>query len=628
MKQAWTKVKRVMNAIYNYYMKSLRFSLAVALPVGYIVFTIVMFNVVEEQKITVPEKAVLKMDLKGQIVEQKAGVDGTESIIASLAGQGSAQTSIYDILKPLKQAATDPRIQGLVISTKDLTSISSVHITMLRDGIKELREAGKMVISYDDYYSQRSYHIASAADRVYLNPFGNLILEGLSMSREFYKDFHKKYGIDYTIYRVGTYKSAVEPYLRSDISPEARQVSKDYLDDVWAEIRSDIATSRGIAPEAVDSYIDDVVTNLEQVGGDFAKLAHEKKLVDGLLSRDAFQASLKESFPSAVDQDEEKAKEKLQTISLADYAKAEKPSETKDDIETEEPAEKNLIATVLAEGTIFDGEQAAGSIGSDSLSQLIKKARDTDNVKAIVLRLNSPGGSAFASEVIRQEILATTAQGNPVVVSMGSLAASGGYWIAAGADKILAYPNTLTGSIGVFAVARGFKTLANEHGITEDNVSTHALTKDLGFLNPRNAQIDAIRTLSVKNTYGKYLGLVSEGRDIPLDKVDAMAQGRILSGKKALELGLVDELGGYQDAIDAAAKLANLDSYEEQRIQREKTFEEILISKLSEVESQSKLLSQLSALEAVLSFIKPEVAKATDPLGINQTFVDCLCLPQ
>ncbi|NRA68961.1 MAG: S49 family peptidase, partial [Pseudobacteriovorax sp.] len=223
---------------------------------------------------------------------------------------------------------------------------------------------------------------------------------------------------------------------------------------------------------------------------------------------------------------------------------------------------------------------------------------------------------------------ATTAKGIPVVVSMGSLAAAGGYWIAAGAEKILAYPNTLTGSIGVFAVARGFKTLANEHGITEDNVSTHALTKDLGFLNPRNAQIDAIRTLSVKNTYGKFLGLVSEGRDIPLDKVDAMAQGRILSGKKALELGLVDELGGYQDAIDAAAKLANLDSYEEQRIQREKTFEEILISKLSEVESQSKLLSQLSALEAVLSFIKPEVAKATDPLGINQTFVDCLCLPQ
>ena len=493
----------------------------------------------------VPDKAALVIDPSGPLVEQLAG-DPLERAIAEVLRQQPPQTLLRDVVDAIQAAAEDDRISSLYLDLGGLEGGGLAKLQEVAKAIEDFRATGKPVVAYGDYYEQGQYYLAAHADEIYLDPAGAAFVDGYANYGLFLKDALDKLSVDVNIFRVGEYKSAVETYSRNDMSPAEREESLVWLNTVWGTYKAGVAEARGFEPERVQAYADDAATALRRADGSFAKMALDAGLVTSLKGRFEVEDRLAQITGEDEDTNSFVGVDFSSYLANVDSQRA----------LTKRPA--NKVAVIVAAGEIVPGTQPPGMVGSDTLAAQLREARFDDAVKAVVLRIDSPGGSAFASEVIRREVVALREAGKPVVASMSSVAASGGYWIAMSADRIVASPATLTGSIGIFAVFPTIQRTLERLGVHTDGVGTTALSGEFRLDRPMGDITKDLFQQNLERTYRDFIGLVAEGRKMKVEAVDAVAQGRVWAGADAKRNGLVDELGGFEAAIDAAAKLAKL----------------------------------------------------------------------
>lgn len=490
----------------------------------------------------IPEKAALVLAPYGDLVEELSG-DPDDRAILALLGERQPETLVRDLVEAVDEAAADERIQALFLKTDSLGRAGLSKLQTLRASIDRFRQSGKKVVAAGDYFSQGQYYLASTADEIHMNPLGLVFVTGYGSYRNYYKEALDKLSVDWHVFRVGEYKSAVEPYLRSDMSPEARESRRRWLTLLWQAYREDVESARGLEGGALDRYATAFPELLAEHGGDAAAVALELGLVDELAYRD----QVRERMIELVGKNEDD--HSFSQVGFGDYLRAvKKPRKERD----------QQVAVVVARGAIYDGSRPPGNVGGDSIAKLIREAREDDRVKALVLRVDSPGGSAFASEIIRRELELFQEDGKPVVASMGSVAASGGYWISMSADEIWAMPTTITGSIGIYAMLPTFPRTLERLGIRNDGVGTGSLA---GTLRPERPLPDAAAQameMMVQQGYRDFIERVAAGRDRPVEEIDAIARGRVWVGRDALDLGLIDKMGGLDMAIEAAAGLADL----------------------------------------------------------------------
>lgn len=487
------------------------------------------------------DKTTLIIDLKGAIVEQYSG-DPTQRAIDEALGAEVAEVRLRDIRRVLELAAKDPKISAVLLR---LDSLGSAGISTLREvakAITDFRATGKEIYSYGYAYDQRALFLAAYTNRVYMHPEGLALLEGLGRYRTYYKDMLDKVGVKMHVFRVGEFKSAVEPYLLNGPSPEARESDAYWLESLWTQLLEDYAKARGVEVADLRAMIDELPARLQAAGNDTAKLALSEKLVDELMTPDELRKLLIEKGTM------DEANKTFRQVKMADYLKR----------NPELPVLGDHVAIIVAEGGIVDGEQPQGSIGGESVARLVRDARNNDKVKAILLRVDSPGGSGFASELIRRELQLAKEAGKPVVISMGDLAASGGYWISMTSDMIFAEPTTITGSIGIFGLFPDASVAADKIGVHSDGTTTTWLAGAMDIARPLDPKLGEVIQMAINNGYQSFIGKVAESRGKTLEEIDAVARGRVWSGAQALERGLVDQLGSFDDAIAKAAELGKL----------------------------------------------------------------------
>jgi len=510
----------------------------------------------DNDPLTVNANSALYLTLNGKLVIEKEGIDPFEQFLQDALGDepDNPEVLVRDVVKVLENAQKDRRIKALVLDLHGLTGGGLDKLRVVAEAIDEFKTSEKPVYAIGDYFSQDQYYLAAHADNIYLNPMGGLMLEGYGRYGMYFKDMLEKLKVTTHIFRVGTYKSAVEPIMRNDMSEEAKEAEKQWLDGYWNQYKQDVAAARGIETSNFDETLEGLLGKFEAAGGDFAQYALENGWVDALKTREEVRQELIELVGEGDN------RHGVNLTAYSTYLKVVNPPL---------PAIENNIdkvAIVVAKGTILDGDQKAGTIGGDSTARLLRKARLDDSVKAVVLQIDSPGGSAFASEIIRQEVLQLQQAGKPVVASMSTYAASGGYWIAASTDKIIASPSTITGSIGVFGMFMTYENSLDYIGVHSDGVGSTELT-GFSVARPLAPEFGQILQRNVENTYGNFLSLVASSREMTVEEVDDVAQGRVWIGEDALELGLVDQLGTLEDAVSAAAEFAALEEYDTQYVQ-------------------------------------------------------------
>ena len=548
----------------------------------------VIISLLPTQKSPVPEDSILKLDIAGDIVEEKRALSSFEKfVITSLESNSPApETALQDILDIINSSTDDDRISALLLNLKHMGKAGLDQLQTIGVALDAFKKSGKPVIAAEDYYSQTQYYLASYADTIIINPMGGVDLHGFGVYKLYFRKALDKLSINYNIFRVGSFKAAVEPLIRDNMSPEDRLQNEVWLSALWKVYTEGIIQQRGIAQGAIENYTNNIAEALQSTEGNPAKLAHKTGLVDEILTRHQIT-----EFLSSLTQ------HKQQTphfVSSSIYFDTLIPSYQNED------SDWSKVGLIIAEGNILPGKQPPGLIGGDSLSSLIKKARKDKEVKALVLRINSGGGSAFASEVIRQELLELKKSGKPVVVSMGSVAASGGYWIAADADEIWASDASITGSIGVFGAIPTFEKLLASVGINSDGVGTTPLAAGLNLTQDLPDQLKTAIQQTVANNYDQFITIVAEGRSIDKANVAKIAEGRVYDGKTAQQLNLVDNLGTLQDAIGAAAQLASLTNFETEYIRPPSSVKEKFLQFLT---------TQANSLETNFGFSHPTVKK-------------------
>ena len=570
------------------------------------------------EQLTVKADSALYLTLNGQLVIEKESVDPFEQFLQESLGSepDNPEVLVRDVVDVLENAAKDRRIKALVLDLQGLTGGGLDKLRVVAEAIESFKESEKPVYAIGDYYSQDQYYLAAQADKVYLNPMGGLLLEGYGRYGMYFKDMLDKLKVTTHIFRVGTYKSAVEPVMRNDMSAEAKEAEKQWLDGYWKQYKEDVAAARGIDVTNFDETANELLSKFEAAGGDFAQYALDNNWVDALKTREEVRQELIELVGEGDNQ------QGINLTAFNTYLKVINPPMPKINNDMDK------VAIVVAKGTILDGNQKAGTIGGDSTARLLRQARLDDNIKAVVLQIDSPGGSAFASEVIRQEILQLRQAGKPVISSMSTYAASGGYWIAASTDKIIASPSTITGSIGVFGMFMTYENSLNYLGIHSDGVGS----TDIAGLSPARALSPAFGQIlqrNVENTYGNFLSLVANARDMTVEEVDTVAQGRVWIGEDALELGLVDELGELDDAVASAAEFAELENYDTVYVQRSLSAQELFwkeffgqamtfVGKWQFANSNSALINEFKRVMGEFNTLN----ELNDPKG---TYI--LCLP-
>lgn len=502
---------------------------------------------------SIEPKTALVLDPSGAIVEQFSS-SPVDRAIASATGDEAPETQLRDIVKVLDAAAKDPNIDRVLLVTHDISGMGPATGRELMRALKKFKESKKPLYAMADGYEQRTYLLAAQADKVFMDPEGAVLFEGMSRYRTYFKDAFDKFGIEPHLFRVGEYKSAGEPYIRSDASPEAKEADLYWMNDVWQRQLADIAKARGLKAEDLTAIIDGYSESITAAAGDLAKLAVEQKLVDQLVTRQQLRdIMIKEG---AEDDDGNTFRQ----INFSAYL-------ARQNAAPQFPG-SNQVAIVIAEGEIVDGDQSPGTVGGDSTSRLLRDAREDDDVKAVVLRVDSPGGGVFPSELIRREVALLKEAGKPVVVSMGDLAASGGYWISMNADQIIADPSTITGSIGIFGLFMNVPVAMGKVGLNTDGVGTTWLA---GAFDPTRAldpRVGELIQQVINKGYANFIGRVAEARKQEVSAIDSIARGRVWSGAQAKERGLVDRLGSFDDAVKAAAKLAKLDDYKTRYIEK------------------------------------------------------------
>ncbi len=497
----------------------------------------------------VPAKAALVVAPEGDIVDQLSG-DPIERAIAEAQGADRPETLLWDLVDAIRAAAKDDRIEVLVLDLEYMSGAGQATLEEVARALREFRASKKKIIAYGTTFLQEQYYLAAFADQLYLDPQGQVIIDGYEAYRWFPKELFEKIGVDWNVFRVGAYKSAVEVYTRSDMSPEAREESLDYMGSLWRSYQKATTGARKLSPEAISTYVATMPDAVAAARGDSAQVALKAGLVTGIKSRQQVESEVIKLVGEDENTGSFNAVDHVQYARVANAARALTADGTP------------RIAVVVASGEILDGDQPPGTIGGDSTARLIRRARLDDDIRAVVMRVDSPGGSVLASENIHREIAALKAAGKPVVVSMGDLAASGGYYIAAPADEIWTSPATITGSIGIFAVIPTINRTLDKVGVAVDGVGTTPLSGSLRVDRPLSEAARKFLQSTIEHGYEEFLARVSAGRKKTREQVDAVAQGRVWSGEDALGHGLVDKLGSFDDAVKSAAKRAKLDKYE------------------------------------------------------------------
>ena len=535
-----------------------------ALHLVFLLFIAMFLVMLFSQDIRViPQSSALRLAPSGQIVEQLRG-DAVDRALEEILGEAEPQTLLRDLVEALDRAGDDPRITSVVLQLDQMGSAGLSHLQSLGAAIDRFKESGKPVIAVGDFYGQGQYYLAAHADEVFMHRMGAVYIDGFGYYRMFMRDALEKLRVDMHVFRAGEYKSYGDPYDRMEMSDEEKEETSEWLGDLWQAYQDDVTAARDLDADALRLYVEGFVPGLREENGNMATLAVQAGLVDELLSYEEMTDRVADvAGPNGDDIG-------YKHIEFEDYLEALRSEEAFS------PDGPDKIGVIVAAGDILNGSQAPGSIGSDSLASLIHEAAEDDSVKAVVLRVNSPGGSTFASDVIYQELRALRRAGKPLVVSMANVAASGGYWIALPANEIWASPTTVTGSIGVVALFPSVDGTLDYLGLNVDGIGTTSLSGQFDPARGLGSQAEAIINLSVAHSYQEFLDKVSSNRGMTIEQADEVARGRVWSGADAYNLGLVDELGGLEDALDAAARLAGLEEYWVHYIERELSFEEAL----------------------------------------------------
>ena len=518
--------------------------------VAMVLITIVMLSTCES--ITVPDNSALLINPQGVIVESASLPDPLQEIFAS--GTQEKEVELSALLRAIDAATTDRHIRMIVLDLDELVWAAPAHAQRIGQALLDFRGTGKQVVSYGNFFSQAQYHIASFADAVYMHPMGQVVLEGFGGFNFYFKELLEDFDVNVHVYRVGEFKSAVEPLLRNDMSEEARMANEALYQNIWQQLLDDLATNRAVGKDTLQAYADDLGGALETTGGDLARAALEAHLIDELLTTDQAQVRIANDVGYRGSDTLE-----INGIDFASYLRA------RNLLEPALGIGKDKIAVLVAQGIIVANGPDDRVVAADRTIALIRRVREDPDIKALVVRVDSPGGSQFASELIRQELELVQVAGKPVVASFGASAASGGYWIAATADAIVAEPTTITGSIGIFSLIATFEDTLARYGVHSDGVGTTTLSGS-GIFTGISDQMAEVLQASVAHGYEQFINLVARGRDMPVERVQDIAEGRVWTGEVALDLGLVDELGGMQTALETAASRAGLSNWSTLRL--------------------------------------------------------------
>ncbi|EBJ5994187.1 signal peptide peptidase SppA [Salmonella enterica] len=510
-------------------------------------------------------RGALLLDISGVIVDKPSTNHRLGALGRQLFGASSdslQENSLFDIVNAIRQAKDDRNITGIVLDLKNFTGADQPSMRYIGKALREFRDSGKPVFAVGENYSQGQYYLASFANKIWLSPQGQVDLHGFATNGLYYKSLLDKLKVSTHVFRVGTYKSAVEPFIRDDMSPAAREADSRWIGELWQNYLHTVSANRQISPQQLFPGAQAIIDGLTSVGGDTAKYALDHKLVDALASSADVEKALTKQFGWS------KTENNYRAISYYDYS-------------LKTPADNGgTIAVIFANGAIMDGEETPGNVGGDTTASQIRDARLDPKVKAIVLRVNSPGGSVNASEVIRAELAAAKAAGKPVVVSMGGMAASGGYWISTPANYIVASPSTLTGSIGIFGVINTVENSLSSIGVHSDGVSTSPLA-EISMTKALSPEVQQMMQLSIEYGYKRFITLVAEARKRTPEQIDKIAQGHVWTGEDAKANGLVDSLGDFDDAVAKAAELAKLKQWHLDYYQDEPTVLDMVMDSMT-----------------------------------------------
>ncbi|HGB6502219.1 TPA: signal peptide peptidase SppA [Salmonella enterica subsp. diarizonae serovar 61:z52-z57:-] len=510
-------------------------------------------------------RGALLLDISGVIVDKPSTNHRLGALGRQLFGASSdrlQENSLFDIVNAIRQAKDDRNITGIVLDLKNFTGADQPSMRYIGKALREFRDSGKPVFAVGENYSQGQYYLASFANKIWLSPQGQVDLHGFATNGLYYKTLLDKLKVSTHVFRVGTYKSAVEPFIRNDMSPAAREADSRWIGELWQNYLHTVSANRQISPQQLFPGAQAIIDGLTSVGGDTAKYALDHKLVDTLASSADVEKALTKQFGWS------KTENNYRAISYYDYS-------------LKKPADNGgTIAVIFANGAIMDGEETPGNVGGDTTASQIRDARLDPKVKAIVLRVNSPGGSVNASEVIRAELAAAKAAGKPVVVSMGGMAASGGYWISTPANYIVASPSTLTGSIGIFGVINTVENSLSSIGVHSDGVSTSPLA-EISMTKALSPEVQQMMQLSIEYGYKRFITLVAEAHKRTPEQIDQIAQGHVWTGEDAKANGLVDSLGDFDDAVAKAAELAKLKQWHLDYYQDEPTVLDMVMDSMT-----------------------------------------------
>lgn len=514
----------------------------IALGIVFFMFMIFISLLNVEEVITVEDQSILELKTPYPIKDY-SGVDNS----APFSGFGSKEQGLDDILHAIKVAKEDDKIEGISINSNYLMA-GIAQTQAIRAALEDFKESEKFIYSYGDFYTQKDYYLASVADSIYLNPVGIMDFKGLAAEVLYFKDLQEKTGVKMEVVRHGKYKSAVEPFLANEMSEENRTQIKELISSIWNTVVEEISESRDLSAVSINQIAD-------TLGARNPDFAQKSGLIDEVLYFDQYEEHLK--LAADIEETDE-----LNYISLTDYASAKKGKKLRKG--------KDKVAIIFAQGDIHYGEGDQNVIGQGMMVRAIRKARDDENIKAIVLRINSPGGNALAADIIWRELMLAKAE-KPLVVSIGNVAASGGYYLAVAGDKIFTESSSITGSIGVFGTIPNVKGLADKMGINAEQVGTNKNAVDYSLFEPMRDEFRGYLEEGIETTYQVFLNRVAEGRNMTIEEVDQLAQGRVWSGIDAVEKGLVDKLGGLEQALEEAAELAGLEEYSIRKYPRYKS---------------------------------------------------------
>jgi protease IV len=595
---------------------------------GFLLLCLIALGSGSKRVLPVEDRSTLVIAPEGTLVEQYS-IDPTSRALAAALGDSRVQeVQLRDLLKVLHEAKTDKRIERVLLRVDGMSFTGYASIREVAEALAALRASGKQIVAFGESYDQAQYLLASQANEIYLDPMGGMLMEGLGRYRQYFREgLQDKLGVDVHLFKVGEYKSAAEPYVLDAASPESKEADLFWMNDIWQRYLGDIGKARKLDPKLLAASLETIPADIAAVQGDLAQYALKQKWVDGLKTREEVEDLLVKRGAA-----DEQADGGFRQVSFGNYLahlNGTLPMLGGD----------GHVAVVVAEGDIAGGEQPPGTIGGESTAELLREARDDDSVKALVLRVDSPGGEVFASEQIRREIVALKKAGKPVVVSMGDLAASGGYWISMNADRIYADPSTITGSIGIFGMIPTFSRALEKIGVHTDGVGTTTVAGAYDVTRPLSADVSQVMQTVIEKGYRDFTGKVSEARKKPVADVDAVARGRVWTGAQAKERGLVDAFGGLQTAIADAAKRVKLGGkpgeYPVRYIERQLTPFEQWFSGFAGSGAGRTLLGHSDIARGMLAKVLPKaerdlrlIERAMEPRAGGspaKTFAYCFC---